>query len=163
MKILQLGCLQAQNISTGKVLGWKKGKYWAWYGKNTSPIKIEGSWWCRNSMTTKFEEDTQKGSAFHGISFKKTLTMLSTGFRAQAYTPLLWQPIDWTQSQPTAWQTSSSARRAAFGPDALRGSKSCCKNLDRIMVPSHPAVQTAKSHSFPSNHKTINLFCVAAA
>lgn len=34
--------------------------------------------------------------------------MLSTGFRAQAYTALLWQPMDWTQSQPTAQDIRSS-------------------------------------------------------
>lgn len=50
------------------------------------------------------------------------------------------------------------ARREAFGPDTHRGSKRCCKNLERSMVLSHPVAPTAKSHSFLSNHKTTSHF-----
>lgn len=50
---------------------------------------------------------TLKGDyLFLASQFRKTLTMLSIGFRAQIYPPVLQDPTGCTHSQPTSWDRS---------------------------------------------------------
>lgn len=110
---------------------------------------------------------THKGDQpFMGFHLKKTLTMLSTGFRAQAYTPLLWQPTDWTQSWPTAQDTHPSLQEEKLlGQMLWEDQKDAAKTLIEAWTPtlSHQAMPNSQVPLLSIQPQNNQPLCMAAA
>ena len=109
---------------------------------------------------------TLKGDyPFVGPQFRNTLTMLSIGFRAQIYPPLLQEHTACIHSQPTAWNRDPPLQEdEAFELDALQGSKRCwSKQPEQTWSLLTWQCQQPKHHSSPSNHRNNQPLCRAAA